>query len=447
MKKHYQINMSWIPLGNGLEHKVPYLRDHFLNPIESMFQFLLALSEWKYAYTKNEGQLQSYKSFIEMHAYALKSFVEYLTFKNISWDKVITNDLDEFYDWELPRIMSRSASKHDKKAAKRTCNRKLTAIYQFYGWTYSVAKLLPKGYVGLHGKIKTTIPLAYEEGLVKGPLFKVSKVKYPKIFNGLYPLLRTHLGSPNGDYSATDNDIEKIANYFFDSNSNEFVTSRNIIINEIIDQIGLRSNSISSLTIKQFNRDDIDNCQGEHINITPPLQKLGYSNVFSFPTSLVSRIIDYIEDERNNLMRLHKLSETKVNHALFLTQEGKPITPKRISEIMAKAFQAIGHRSGKGAAAHSGRRKRAKDITQEELAWRARVGMPIDPETISQSVATSLGQKNINSSALYHKATERMRSENFETKLSRKNNELSGEINELKRENAYLVSLLRKNKK
>lgn len=445
MKKHYPVKMSWIPLGNGLNHKVPYLRDHFLNPIDSMFRFLLALSEWKYTFTKNKESVQSYKSFVDMYAYALKSFAEYLAFKNTSWDKVIDKDLDEFYEWEIPRIMSRSATKHDKKAAKRTCNRKLTAIYQFYGWAHSIAKLMPNGYVGENGKIKTTVPLAYYEGLFKGPLFSVSKRKYPKIFNGLYPLLRTHVGEPIGDYSATDRDVEQIVNYFIDSNTNDYVSTRNILIFDIIIRVGLRSNSISSLTIKQFNRDKIDECEGDKIGIIPSLQKLDYSNEFSFPTFLVSQIIDYIENERSDLMHQLGINERQVQHALFLTQEGKPITPERISKIMVKSFQGIGHESGKGAGAHSGRRKLAKDITQEELSWRARVGMPIDPETISQTVATSLGQKNINSSALYHKASEKMREENLETKLARQNAELVGEMNELKREKAYLELLLRKN--
>lgn len=447
MKKHHPILMSWIPLKNGLKHKVPYLRDHFLNPIESMFQFFIAISEWKYTYTKNNDRIQSYKSFVDIYAYALKSFVEYLAYKNISWDEITSEHLDEFYDWEIPRIMMRSATKHDEKAAKRTCNRKLTAIYQFYGWAHSFAKLLPYGYVGENGNIKTTIPLAYEEGLLKGPLFKVSNKLYPKISSGLYPLIRTHVGEPIGDYSATDKDIENIVDYFIDNNASHYVSTRNILIIRIIDYIGLRSNSISSLTTKQFNRDTLEQCEDEHINIIPPSQKLGYNNSFPFPTFLVSQILDFIENERDELMRKLSLSELKVKHTLFLTQDGNTLTSRRISELTAKAYQAIGHKSGKGAAAHSGRRKKAKDVTQEELAWRARTGMPIDPETVSQTVATALGQKDINSAALYHKVTLKMREDNLETKLARQNAELIGELNELKRDKAYLESLLKKEKK
>ncbi|MCW8901405.1 MAG: hypothetical protein OQK95_12095 [Gammaproteobacteria bacterium] len=444
MKKYHPILMSWIPLKNGLEHKVPYLRDHFLNPIESMFQFFIAISEWKYTYTKNNDRIQSYKSFVDIYAYALKSFVEYLAYKNISWDEVTSEHLDEFYDWEIPRIMMRSATKHNEKAAKRTCNRKLTAIYQFYGWAHSFAKLLPYGYVGENGNIKTTIPLAYEEGLLKGPLFKVSNKLYPKISIGLYPLIRTHVGEPIGDYCATDKDIEMIVDYFIDNSANDYVSARNILIISIIDSIGLRSNSISSLTIKQFSCDILEQCEDETIDIIPSSQKFGYNNSFPFPTFLISQILDFIENDRAELMRTLGLNELKVKHALFLTQDGNTLTPKRISEIIAKGFQAIGHKPGKGAAAHSGRRKRAKDVTYEELAWRARSGMPIDPVTVSQTVATNLGQKDFNSAALYHKASHKMREENLETKLARQNAELIGELNELKREKAYLESLLRK---
>ncbi|MET0087120.1 MAG: site-specific integrase [Sedimenticola sp.] len=447
MKKKWPVAMDWIPLKPRSDREVPFYLNQYLEPITPFIEFTLAIAKWKDQTNKQKSRNQAYKSFINFYAYALQSLSEYLAHKVLSWDEVDDIHLKNWFSWEIARVRKRNASKDDEKTAMRTVNRKLTGIYRFYAWAQCRAGFLPPGYVGSNGRIKTTLVDAYERGLNVGPLvLSVKKKDHEDIVEGMYPLTEEGVGTPVGDYAATEDDIQGLINHFYDSAKTEYLAERNVLILDIADQVGLRSNAIASLRIDQFSNVDITQHEG-HILIQPEKQKYGYTKYFEFPAQLVERIRDYIDDERKEHMASLKLTEVRVKRALFLTNRGKPITEKRISETMAAAFQAIGHEPGKGAAAHSPRRKRAQDVVDQELALRTRVGQPHDPETMALAVANALGQSNINSSGIYTKSREKLRAKNLEAQLAMENASLRGELSSAKAEISRLNRLLNKSEK
>ena len=442
MRKKWPVSMDWIPLKSRSDRKIPFYLDQYLEPITPFIGFMLDVAEWKDRLNAKPDRIQAYTSFVAYHGYALQSWSEYLAFKSILWNEVDDISLNTWFEWETERVKGRNAAKNDEKTAQRTVNRKLIAIYRFYAWAQCVAKLLPAGYVGSNGLIKTTLTSAYRQELCSGPLvLSVDKKKYPEICHGLYPLVRKGVGTPAGDYSATNSDIDSIINHFYESAKTPFLAERNVLMLDIANEVGLRSNAIASLRADQFSNLDIADYEG-HILIQPDKQKYGYTKFFEFPAALIERIKAYIELEREEHIKSLKLTEIRVKRALFLTIRGDPITEKRISETMASAFQAIGHPAGKGAAAHSARRKRAQDVVDQEIALRARTGQPHDPETIALAVANALGQSNINSSGIYTKSRERIRAKNLESQLALKNASLQGDLSKAKAEIARLNRLL-----
>lgn len=446
MNKLHPVSMSWVPLYNNEERKVPFYRDAYLNPVDPFIRFVLCIATHKNRINQGNGRDQAFQSLVAFYAYPMKSLLVFLNRpkSKITWDQVSDAHLNEWYEWELGNIIKQNASKNDLKTAMRTANRKLTAIYQFYGWAQCVSNLLPSNHVGNNGKIKSSLPEAYRLGLHSGPIPRVNRKQHRVIFDNLYPLVREGTGEATGDYTATDDDVNSVIEYFYAAAKSTYLAERNVLMFDCTHMVGWRSNAIASLTVDQFLGVDISNDELSAVLVKPSRQKFGYNLPAEVPLSLFVRIVAYIEKERKEFMLDNNLTEAKVGGMLFLTQQGKPVKAKRIGETIAHAYQCIGLPRKIGAGAHSGRRKKAVDKTLQEVAWRAKLGQPIDPMTVALAVSQTLNQKNIESSAAYTKALGSLSTKNLEAKLERQNAELLGEVAELRREAALMRAQIMK---
>ncbi len=437
-RKKYLPQMDFIPLnGNTNDHQIPFYLNEYLEPIEPFIQFMIDIGSWKYENNKRSGRFQAYKSFINQYAYALKQLAVFLYEKKMTWDKVDDKSLKDWYDWDLKKTIKSNVSSGDVKTAQRTVNRKIAALYKFYGWAQYNGFLKP-GYVSKNGgKITSTIMEAYNKGLLNGPLVRVSPINNPEIINGLYPLRQERAGEPNKDYGLKDSDIERAYDCIGKANCSEYIKERNILLIDIIHQVGLRPDMVASLRASQFNWTDIEEATDNHVLIKPDRQKLSYDDYFEVSLSLCARILNFIEGERTTKMKTLALTEKKVSNSLFITEPGRPMSAQRISD----ALNSYGIRP------YALRHKFSDDRVYEELSYRARLGMPVDPLTVLQSVGQSLGHKNINSQKSYHKANSKIRSDQLEARLSRQNAELLGELHEKRKTQADLEAEIRKLKK
>jgi len=118
---------------------------------------------------------------------------------------------------------------------------------------------------------------------------------------------------------------------------------------------------------------------------------------------LAAEVRRYIDEDRSALLAKRALSDEKSN-ALFLSERtGKPLTNRHIIKLFSSAFRGIG--APKGAGLHPFRRKRAVDVSSDEIAYRQSQGIVVVPEDVAAVVQTELGHSTRAAQVAYLRAS------------------------------------------
>ncbi|MFM0089276.1 hypothetical protein PQR46_20440 [Paraburkholderia sediminicola] len=327
---------------------------------------------------------------VESRAYALKKWYQFLADEQIDALDVNDHVLRKF----RAHLMARQAanSSGDEQARRRTVNLDLRNIYSYYAW-------LQKHEEYGHGR-RLLGPSASQitSSLVAERADGIAQAKhrrYPLTFRNAGERSKHRLGFvPREEHRGA------LIEYFYETQSPS-LAKRNCLIFEMAWRVGWRRGSILSLTTEQFSR-ELTLAATESIAVKPRSQKFGYSNCFHVDISLASRILDYIEHERHELV-----SQTGSRSVeIFLNEKtGTPLSPRTVSCLFGDARKALGWPAGAGI--HGWRRGFVNAYIEREMDARLELGLDTSGDTIAMSVAVALGQESLSSQAAYIRDAQR----------------------------------------
>jgi len=438
LRRIYPIKIVWVPYVPNRE--VPLFFDEKIKLMEEFSLYALYMAKQHLASHDNtKDNEQAYLSEIQMVAYSLKSFCEYLRVKGKSWKEIEDCDLEEYMAWELANVKGRGSSRTEK-TAQETVNRKLRVIYQFYWWAQEIQALM-EGWMGWPtAPIRSKLPDYIKDPEAFDKKGEAKKTIYPLCFR------RTGARSKHKrQHYATDDELNRLRRYFREF-CNPLTAERNILIVDIIEHVGWRCGSVRSLLVEHFSEEIIDAAlvQGENeIQVTPPEQKFGYQTDYDVKIQLAIRIANFINDVRKpTLERLSVGEEAAQGHLFISFTNGSPLGNKRISRIIADGFKAIGLRKGSGG--HSIRRKYGKETATETLQVRQKLGFSNDPASVLLDLMPKLGHSAAASHAAYTHGKEDMYKGTIESQLREQVAELQGQLAQMQLENARLQRSLNK---
>lgn len=432
LRRIYPIKVIWAPYVPNRD--VPLFFDEKVKLMEEFSQYALYMVKQHLACHDNTpNNNQAYLSEIQMVAYSLKSFCEYLRVKGKSWKKIEDCDLEEYKAWELTNVKGRDSSRTEK-TAQETVNRKLRVIYRFYWWAQEIQALM-EGWMGWPiAPIRSKLPVYIQDPEVFNKKGEAKKTIYPLCFR------RTGARSKHKrQHYATDDELNRLRKYFREY-CNPLTAERNILIVDIIEHVGWRGGSVRSLLVDHFS-EEVSNAamtQGfRKIQVTPPEQKFGSQAAYDVQIKLAIRIARFIKDVRQPILERLGVGEEKAQGHLFISfTTGKPFGNTRISRIIAGGFKAIGLRKGSGG--HSIRRKFGKESATEILQVRQKEGFSNDPESVIVDLMPKLGHSAAGSHAAYTHGKEDMYKGTIESQLREQVAELQGQFAQKQLENARL---------
>lgn len=334
-------------------------------------------------------------STVEDRANTLKVFLQYLSDNNIGYLDVDDVVLEEFRD-SLLKTAAPNAQRNIN-TRKRTINVYLRRVYDFYKWVQDQEST--KRILGKKGhQIYSTLLESQNEDR--------NKNKYPKCYQ------RVGEGSKHTvNFVPSHENYTDLFDYFLQLRPD--VAIRNTLMLRILRQTGLRVGSLASLTIEQFNENEIDKSTG-NISVRPAVQKNGYSKEFEVPLTLAYQIVSYIDKERQEI--INKCGDQ--SKRLFLsTTKGIPLESKRISQLFNDAARAIGWNK-KGVGPHCWRRLFACETIESDIDSSIELGLDTSIEGIGLRTAEKLGHNSINSQEAYIRELKRRRKGAATSRLS-----------------------------
>jgi hypothetical protein len=310
----------------------------------------------------------------------LMAFLRYLDSEGVSVFSVTDHVLRDFRDAELINVQSNPRSSGALRKAKSTVNQKLRTAYRWLLWLRMTARV-EECLIGSSG-----CQVACEGSWPP----RRSSVKS----TSAYPLLFRRLGTNNQhrtgfvpDMSMVDQMSEALMK------TNDYIGRRNALLVDIAATVGLRRASINSLTIDQFDAEEIDRTQKDTIRIKPLAQKFGYENDFNFPVWLALNIRDFVEGPRAKLIFDLRISESITKRRIFLSaRDGKPMTERALTQQVSRAAKAIG--APKGASIHTLRAYFLNAWIDEEIDRRIGLGLDTSTASIAASAAIVMGHKS-----------------------------------------------------
>lgn len=297
--------------------------------------------------------------------------------------------LREFRDTELVRLRSRIDQRGSEKVQKRTINTCLKSVYNFMLWyqNYSASSSDIIGPLGCN--IRSTLNLA----AIRSARGHMSKSLYPLLF----PL--SGASSKHRPVKVVTNAAKNKLFSHFNSLDDDYLASRNTLILDIADTLGMRRASINSLSCAQF----LVALENEEalvdLSIVPLSQKFGYQLSFIFPFQLVSSILQYIEGPRKALLGRLKVPASVSRDKLFLSSKtGKPLTDRAITGLIASAMRISGVPKG---SIHLFRHKFINDEIEREIMHRIELKLDTSIEAVAAAVAIKAGHANPDSLFTY----------------------------------------------
>lgn len=324
-------------------------------------------------------------SAIESDAYTLRMWFEYLYRAGVDQYRARDDNIREFRD-QLSKRRSNNLS-GNQLARNRTINTNLRTVYNFYAWLQMHAIYGKRRYLLGKSGYNITSTLADTD------TDRTSD-------SDRYPLLFTRTGANSKHkitHVPTDLEVEHMTDYLHATQS-EAVAVRNILMQDIPEQTGLRRASFNSLTVDQFTPELLQECEkaGRLYLVCPADQKYGYDNHFKFNFVLVMRIIHYIANERNEIV----VRTGSTSKALFLNQnKGTPLTTRYISIIFSRVSRAL--KLPRGSGVHSLRRRFANKNLGTIYQASRETGGDTSMETLLAINASSMGHSSTQSQEAY----------------------------------------------
>lgn len=316
----------------------------------------------------------------------LKQFFAYLSTNGKKLSDIDDGLLTRYREWDLVQVAGQKNSKKDESANQATVNDKLRRIYQWVLWLQNT-KQLPQQTIGGVGSKVTAPELVAAEAFRQGRSFQSNRF-YPLLFrlpNGASKHKTPHLLS--------ETDLDGLNQLIMSSGEYPYTAHRNQLFVDIGATLGFRLGSINSLTTSQFSREELEQLSSSTISIRPSTQKFAYADVFEFPVWLALRVCDFIDTYRKQLIERKSISARVHKNRIFLSsRDGRPILNRSMSQEISTHMRAIG--VPKGNAIHALRSKFAVDMVEQEFEARRADGGDTSTKSISQAVATKLGQKS-----------------------------------------------------
>jgi integrase len=265
------------------------------------------------------------------------------------------------------------AKRNRRRAFIGTVNASLSAAYDWVQWLQQTGRA-PGQTIG---------PFACSVQVLRNPRKPAEWIK---------PLLLPRAGSGARskpmNFVPDDQIKEAALEHLNLSSDSEYVVVRNVLIQRLAERVGLRRDSIASLTIDSFNRKNLDACE-HSIDVTPPRQKNDYEDLFEVPLDLAYEICSYIEKLRSPFAAQKRSNAKEV----FLSfRNGAPMKPNSITAIFSRTMKAAG--GPLGAALHAWRHRFAQDEVDQEMAYRLREGLSTSDADVCAAVSRRMGQKN-----------------------------------------------------
>lgn len=353
---------------------------------------------------------QAARSTIEARTYALHALALFLCAgkRPLALGDISDGVLKKFKKWELNRVRSNAKSRGDLSQAKDTVNVKLRSIYQFINWSqknYAV----PSETIGpVDCKVISTIPLIEREPNISKHISS-PECKFPLLYTSTG---RRNTASGTGQHWATEDDIERLEDIFWDSATS--VAVRNTTMLRILDVNGWRIGSANSLTCDQFSDEQFKRWDGHtNFGVIPPVQKFGAFRTFEMPWALANRIREYIHDGATGRKSIADHVETRsgtvtTDHIFISVKDGCAMATNAWSGIFGDAFRRIG--TPKGTAAHALRRGAGERRANQLIDALTESGLPVTEECVTAELMQFLGHSTKQAQASYFRALRRRRS-------------------------------------
>lgn len=290
--------------------------------------------------------------------------------------------LREFRDFELVRLRDRVGRKGSEKVQCRTVNSRLRSVYNFMLW-FQNCYSMGTNIIGPAGcNIRSTLT----EHHIYGGRKAVQRLLYPL----LLPL--TGSSSKHRPMKAVTDDMKSSMLNVLNTVENDYIASRDILIINIADALGMRRASINSLTCSQFLDGVKDSESLEDLVLVPSSQKFGYQWPYTFPFQLVSQILQFIDGPRNALLRKLKVPPSLSEDRLFLSStSGRPLTNRALTTTIAAYMRSSGLAKG---SIHRFRHKFVNEEVEREILRRVSLGLDTSIESVAAAVALKVGQAN-----------------------------------------------------
>lgn len=297
--------------------------------------------------------------------------------------------LRKFRESEFERLRDRIGHRVSEKVQRRTVNSRLKSVYNFMLW-YQEYRLGPKNLIGPSG---CNIRSSMNSSAGKHDRNRTQKLMYPLLF----PL--SGASSKHRPVKAATGKVKEEMVSHFNNLTDDYLASRNTLVLDIADTLGMRRASINSLTCAQFFT-ALENEEAlVDLVVVPSSQKFGYQFSYTFPFQLVSSILQYIEGPRKALLGRLKVPAFVTQDRLFISSRtGKPLTNRAITGFIASAMRLSGVPKG---SIHVFRHKFINDEVEREIMLRIELKLDTSIESVAAAVALKVGQANHNSLYTY----------------------------------------------
>ncbi len=319
----------------------------------------------------------------EKALYQILGFLEFLRINGSSLKSLTEHNIKQYAEWELKRTKADKSHRDSDTTAKRTVNSKLDGVLYWLSWLKWTSKYSLDG-VGLPDISKNLNSFQLS--------WRSCSSAY---FNGVGEKSRHRTGKiPSNDV------FDEVLQRVLEGPGDEYAAHRNNLIGKLAKESGMRIESICSLKVKNFPKDKVMECDLEHFLVIPPVQKFNYLEEYKVPNWLAIQLALFIDDHRQNLIKLKNNGTDLSEGYLFLSSKtARPIKSRSVSRIFGDAMKASG--APKGLAIHVFRKLMATKKSKEESRRRAKAGLDTSTASVAAAVSRDLGQTNPRSLAPY----------------------------------------------
>jgi hypothetical protein len=296
--------------------------------------------------------------------------------------------LESFRDENLKKVQQSAKHRGQESHAKATVNLKLYRIYDWLVWLQDNRRL-PVGTVGLRGLVQLLVEAQTATTRVKGRFNRLARGE--RMYPLVYPIPDANSKHNAPATVVSEKHLSDLIAHFM-CHPDPFLSQRNVLFVDIADAAGFRRGSICSLDERQFRQVDIDKADGEFL-VRPVRQKRGYSKTFAISLSLAYRIRQFIDDYWSPWIAESRIPASTHQHRIFLSvKTGRPITDRRMTQVVSAGFRALGFDKGTGP--HVLRSKFTSETADNELVDRLELGLDTSNLSIAAAMAPKLGHND-----------------------------------------------------